>query len=316
MKLRSRVSIQSCVESLPVSTRRASFVLTAVVVICFASGSRAGEPRDCGRFLHNGVTAHRGNSAEWPENTLAAFRSAIEVGADWIELDVYRTRDGQLVVIHDRNTARVGDKNLVVAESTYEQLLTVDVATGFRKQHGKGVEDCQAHRIPLLEDVLRIVTAQCRTRVSLQPKMDCVADAMALVKRFHAEKWVGFNDGNLAYMAEVKRLAPAVPVFWDLAKTDIDADIRTALEHRFESVVLKSTIVTAECVTKLKQARIEVGVWTVNDPETMRRLLQMGVERIYTDDPRALLALQAERKPTASKSGAPRSHRILRRRGR
>ena len=138
----------------------------------------AGRP-DTGPVLHNGVTAHRGNSGEFPENTLAAFQSGIDIGADWIELDVFRTKDGKLVVIHDGTTERVGNKNLVVADSTYEQLLAVDVATDFRQRNNKPIETVPKHTIPLLEEVLRLVMTQNKTRVSIQPKMNCVADAIA-----------------------------------------------------------------------------------------------------------------------------------------
>ena len=247
-------------------------------------------------FLENGATAHRGNSSEYPENTIPAFASGIEVGADWIELDIFRTKDGKLVVIHDRTTGRVGDSNLAVAESTYEELAEVDVATDFRRRCGKAVEECPPQRIPLLEDVLRLVKKQDRTRVSIQPKMDCVADAVALIRSLKAERWVGFNDGNLQYMAEVKRLAPNVPVFWDRGtNTDIDEDIRIARQHAFESLVLHHEGVTPEKVQKIKAAGIKVGAWTVNDPAVMRRLTDMGIERLYTDDPRRLLSLKSGR---------------------
>ena len=109
-------------------------VSLAIVVINSANTALGDEPTT-GPFLHNGVTAHRGNSGEHPENTIAALMSGIEVGADWIELDIFRTKDGKLVVIHDRTTERVGDKNLLVADCTYEPLLTVDVATEFRQWH-------------------------------------------------------------------------------------------------------------------------------------------------------------------------------------
>src|SRR5690606_3953569 len=87
-----------------------------------------------------GVTAHRGNSWDFPENTIPAFESAIKLGVDWAELDIHRTRDGKLVVIHDKSTGRVGDKNLEVARSTYEELLSVDVATEFRTAKGRTAE--------------------------------------------------------------------------------------------------------------------------------------------------------------------------------
>ena len=246
-------------------------------------------------FLKNGVTAHRGNSGEFPENTIPAFQSGIDVGADWIELDILRSQDGQLVVIHDNSTGRVGDRNLVVSTSTYDELLTVDVATNFRKRTGKSLRECPAQSIPLLKDVLQLVLKQSRTRVSIQPKMDCVADAVGLIKQLNAESWVGFNDGNLGYMAEVKHLAPEIPVFWDRGKdTNIEQDILTAQEHGFESLLLHHEGVTPQKIAKIKAAGIEVGAWTVNDQPTMTRLLAAGVERLYTDDPRLLLLLKSK----------------------
>jgi len=269
------------------------FLLGAPSVTC----CRVAESSAADSFLRNGVTAHRGNSGEFPENTLPAFQSGIDVGADWIELDILRTQDGKLVVIHDRSTGRVGDKNLGVVESTYEELQTVDVATDFRRRSGKAVAECPPQRIPLLKDVLRLVMAQAQTRASIQPKMNCVADAMALVRSLGAERWVGFNDGNLEYMAEVKRLAPDIPVFWDRGgNTDVDDDIAAATQHGFESVVLHHGGITAEKARKLKAAGLEAGVWTVNDRPTLLRLLAMGVERIYTDEPRLLLAIHAEQR--------------------
>jgi glycerophosphoryl diester phosphodiesterase len=246
-------------------------------------------------FLHNGVTAHRGNSGEFPENTLPAFASGIELGADWLELDIFRTKDGKLVVIHDRTTERVGDQNVNVAEATYEQLLTVDVATDFRRRTGSSLEQVPVERVPLLEDVLRLVKQQSRTRVSIQPKMDCVAEAVDMVKDLQAEAWVGFNDGNLQYMAAVKRLAPEIPVFWDRgASTDIADDISVAGQHGFESLVLHHSGVTVEKVQQINAAGLEVGAWTVNDGAVMEKLLGMGVERIYTDQPGTLLALNSQ----------------------
>lgn len=247
-------------------------------------------------FLANGVTAHRGNSSEFPENTMPAFQSGIDVGADWIELDILRTKDGQLVVIHDETTNRVSNRKLIVAESTYEELEVVDVATDFRRRTGKTLGECPPHRIPLLKDVLRLVIKQSRTRLSIQPKMDCVADAVALIQEMKASPWVGFNDGNLQYMAEVKRLAPNIPVFWDRGRdTNIDEDIRTAKKHGFETLVLHHEGVTPDRASKIKAAGIEVGAWTVNEAAMMERMLDAGVERLYTDRPRSLLSLKAER---------------------
>lgn len=254
-------------------------------------------------FLSNGVTAHRGNSGDFPENTMAAFRSGIDVGADWIELDILRTKDGRIVVTHDRTTKRVGDVDLNVEDSTYVELAKVDVAFDFRRRMKKTLAECPPQRMPLLKDVLRLVMKQNGTRVSIQPKTDCVADTVALVRSLKAERWVGFNDGNLDYMSEVKRIAPEIPVFWDRGSdTNIDDDITTARKHGFEAMVLHNAGVTLEKVRKINAAGIEVGAWTVNDRTMMSRLLDAGVERLYTDHPRVLLTLRAERLGSETKN--------------
>lgn len=266
-----------------------SFALAVNLPVCHAQPPT-------GAFLQNGVTAHRGNSGEFVENTLPAFQSGIELGADWVELDIFRTKDGQLVVLHDRTTERLGDKNLVVAESTYEELRAVDVATEFRRRTGKTLAECPPQSIPRLDDVLQLVMKQGRTRVSIQPKMDVVAEAVALVRKLGAERWVGFNDGSLPYMSEVKRLAPELPVFWDRgANTDLDDDIRIARQRGFESLVVHVSGVRPEKVKKIHDAGLEAGAWTVNDRAGMIAMLDMGIDRLYTDQPRQLLALHAGR---------------------
>lgn len=247
-------------------------------------------------FLKNGVTAHRGNSGEFPENTIPAFKNGIEAGADWIELDVLLTNDGRLVVSHDATTGRVGDQSLEIARSDYQQLLTVDVATDFRKRHNQTIQACPPGRIPLLQDVLELVVQQHRTRVSIQPKMDCVGEIISLVRKRNAENWVGFNDGNLEWMSEVKRLAPAIPVFWDRGpQTNIDEDIKIVKMKGFESLIIRADGLTIEKVQKIQAAGLQAGAWTVNNVEEMSRLLKIGVDRIYTDYPQRLLELQLQR---------------------
>jgi len=270
-------------------------MLAAFVAIGLFAPLGAAEMKVVGsrEFLRNGVTAHRGNSGECPENTLAAFQSAIAAGADWVELDVHRTRDGKLVISHDRTTWRVGNRDLEISKSTCEQLRKLDVAADFRRRHGKSLAQCPPQRMPLLEEVLRLMMTQRQSRVSIQPKTNCVSEVVAMVRQLGAEAWVGFNDGNVNYMAEAKRLAPGIPVFWDRGESDIAADIRTAKQHGFETLVLNERAVTPQKVAQLKQAGLGVGVWTVDDPLAWERFLAMGIERIYTDHPRRLLAFKA-----------------------
>ncbi len=275
---------------------RAAFVLEVAIAAIACQVAHGAEPATGTPFARNGVTAHRGNSTDFPENTLAAIQGGIDAGADWLEIDVCRTRDGKLAVVHDPTTGRVGDKSLAVADSTYEELLAVDVATDFRRRTGRSIQEVPRHTIPLLEEILRLVMTQQKTRVSIQPKSPCVAEVIALVRQLKAEPWVGLNDGSIEYMAEAKRLAPELPVFWDRSQSSIDADLQVAKKHGFESLVLYYPTVTKEIVDSIHAAGLEAGVWTINDRQKMLGMLDLGVDRIYTDAPRLLLQLKDARR--------------------
>jgi glycerophosphoryl diester phosphodiesterase len=240
-----------------------------------------------------GVTAHRGHSTAFPENTLSAFQAGIDAGADWVELDIFKTKDGKIVVFHDRTTGRITENKLVIADTSYEELSQLDVATDFRKRQALTIEQCPVQRMPLLSEAIELIMKQKRTRLSIQPKADIVDAAIAIVKTARAEKMVGFNDGNLKYMSDVKHLNSRIPVFWDRpADSDIDEDIRVAKERGFESLVINSKGITPEKVQKVKAAGLEIGAWTVNAREEMDTLLKMGIERIYTDDPDLLIEVK------------------------
>lgn len=251
-------------------------------------------PLDTTRVV-KGVTAHRGNSIAFPENTLLSFQGGIAAHADWVELDIHKTKDGQIVVSHDATTKRTGDIDLVIANSTYQELQQVDIATDFRKSKGLSLEQCPAQRIPLLQEAVALIMKQKRTHLSIQPKADCVPEAIAIVKQQKAQKMVGFNDGSLIYMSQVKQLAPEIPVFWDrLPNTDIDDDIKVAKQKGFETIVIYYKGITTDKVNKIKAAGIIPGAWTVDDRMVMADLLHMGVERIYTDDPKLLITVKKE----------------------
>jgi glycerophosphoryl diester phosphodiesterase len=248
-------------------------------------------------FMNNGVTAHRGYSGKYPENTLRAFRAALEASADWIECDLFKTADGRIVITHDANTARVADKRLVVAESTYAQLSQLDVAHGFRTRHELTLEECPRDTMPRLEDLLKILKRQHRTRVSLQPKQDIVDEVVALVRELEAESWVGFNEGSLARVRRVKELAPQLPVFYDTNGIQTEQHIQQAQKYGFEAIVMHHAQVSAQDVRLIRAAGLEAGAWTVNDAAEMKRLLKLGVTRIYTDFPDRLLELKVALDP-------------------
>lgn len=263
-------------------------VIISVFMGCKSSGDR--------NFVRNGATAHRGNSADYPENTIPAFKSALSLGVDWIELDIHKTKDGQIVVIHDATTSRVGNRNLQVSEVTFEELKSVDVAHEFRIRKKLTLKEYSSLSVPLLSDIIRLIMQQNETRLSIQPKANCVKETIAMIKKLNAEPWVGFNDGSLHKMKEVKKEAKLIPVFWDRpADTNIDEDLKIAQKEGFESIVINHFGITKAKVDKIHEAGLEIGAWTVNDPARTKTLLSMGVDRIYTDHPRRLMQLLREK---------------------
>lgn len=244
-------------------------------------------------FKHNGVTAHRGNSSEYPENTIAAFQSALSLGVDWIELDIHRTSDGQIVVTHDAGTKRVGDIDLQIGHVRFQELTSADVAYQFRSSRNLTLAECPSARIPLLSDVIQLILQQNQTRISLQPKANCIKEALTVVKELKAEKWIGFNDDDLRTIREVRRHAESVPLFWERpAGADIDEDLHIAEREVVEALVINHNGITKPTVDKIHQGGLQVGAWTVNKAVKMKMLLGMGVDRIYTDKPRLLLQLR------------------------
>ncbi len=267
-------------------------VFATMVTIAAALGGAALAAAGEDRPLTPGVTAHRGNSAAFPENTLPAFAAGLRLGADWLELDVRLSKDGELVVIHDADTRSVGDRNLVIAEHTYAELAQVDAATGFRARHQLSPAQCPPQRLPRLGEVLELVKQAGRGRVSLQPKADCVDQIVALVKRLQAEAWVGFNDGSLAKLRRARELLPQTPIFWDLGeRPDLDEAIPTATAEGFTGLVVHQNGLTAAGVARIAAAGLEPGVWTVNEEKKMAELLAWGVRRFYTDEPERLIAV-------------------------
>jgi glycerophosphoryl diester phosphodiesterase len=259
-----------------------SFCATEYAVKSSASAKKPAE---------NGVTAHRGNSGEYPENTLSAFESAILLGADWIELDVLRTKDGYVVVSHDVSTKNIAGVDMDISNSTLEELQKLDMAVGFRKGRRLTETECPPRPILLLEDAIRLILKYKKTKVSIQPKNKCIDESIEIIRKLDAVQWVGFNDISLPYMTRVKELEPTIPVFWDRENFNPE-DIEIAKKYGFETLVIFSEQLTPEHVKLVKAAGLKIGVWTVNNPALMKKFLQWGVDRIYTDIPRLLISLK------------------------
>lgn len=221
------------------------------------------------------IFAHRGASAERPENTLAAFRRALALKVDGIELDVHVTRDGVPVVFHDDDLRRLtGEPGRIAARSWREvQRLRV-----------RGAEP-----IPRLVDVLRLTRGRCIVQIEIKAGVP-VAPVVRAVKAARAMEWVVLASFSVGLVRDARRLAPTVPRMLisdgkrscaSLARQLAACDAAgISVDHR--------AIRSAGWVRWFQTRGFSVWSWTVNDARTARRLAGWGVGAWLGDNPALL----------------------------
>ncbi len=244
--------------------------------------------------------AHRGASAEHPENTLPAFRRALELGADVLELDVHMTADGTIVVSHDPTGKRMAGVNKAIRRCSLAQVQSWDVAHGFVPRGGELKGRQSSYRIPTLDPVLtEFPTA--RLNVDIKQRRPCVIKALlALLRRHGAQQRVTLASFYAATIRQVRRLGYAGPT--SLARREVirlifSPQLLYRLWSRGGSAVqvpLRSgplDLSSQAFIDKCHRCGLRVDYWTVNDPQTAEVLLARGADGIMTDDPAALADL-------------------------
>jgi glycerophosphoryl diester phosphodiesterase len=242
------------------------------------------------------IVAHRGASSTRPENTLASFEEALRLGARIVELDVRRSSDGVAVVMHDPSVDRTTDGTGFVHELTAAELSSLNAGTAI-----------EPAPVPTLDEVLACVSGRAAVAVEIknipgepafEPAREPIVEAVhvALDRFDGAVLVVSFNPASLAAS---KALAPHVPT--GFLTTDL-VDPREALGYAVaagHNMVLPGTrasIPAGEAfVEEVHVAGLRAGTWTVDDPETVRMLLDRGFDAIASNDPEMALGVLADR---------------------
>jgi glycerophosphoryl diester phosphodiesterase len=231
--------------------------------------------------------AHRGASAHAPENTLAAFQLAHEQGARLIEFDVKLTADKQVVIIHDQTVDRTTNGTGRVSQLTQKELKALDAGSWFG-------EKFRGEPLPTLDEVFSNVGSKLYMNVELTnyaSPFDGLVDKVAeLVNKHRIQNRILFSSFFPTNLMRARKLLPEVPRgqlilpgksgWWQRAWGNW-IDVQAV--HPYTSDVSAETVNQAHA-----RGRI-VHVWTVNDPEDMRRLCGLGVDGFFTDDPLAAL---------------------------
>jgi glycerophosphoryl diester phosphodiesterase len=236
------------------------------------------------------ILGHRGAAKERPENTLAAFRRAIEVGADGVEFDVQRTQDGELVVIHDERLDRTTNSTGWVKDHTLAALRKLDAGRWFGPAY-------RGERIPLLREVLdlvgpaaRVINVELKNSRVPYPGMEAqVVEALRHSGVFDRTVVSSFNHESLR---RVKALDPTIRT-GVLYVIPWRSPIAKAVRLGADAIHPSRLAVSRPLVRRAHQAGLRVCAWTVNRPEDFRRTAACGVDAIITDHPLAMRALRA-----------------------
>jgi glycerophosphoryl diester phosphodiesterase len=247
------------------------------------------------------VAAHRGGAALWPENSLLAFRNAVALGADYLEFDVHLSRDGEAVVIHDPTLDRTTTGSGPVRDRTLDELR----ALRLKERSGAVTEE----RVPTLDEVAALGAAG-RRRLLLEIKVDAAGArypgieervlaaldrhgmaASTVVMAFEAETW-----------RRVRALRPDVRAgaLYSARGVGGGEGVARAIEDARAGGVgfvgLEERLVDPPAVAQAGAAGILLGVWTVNEPAAMRRLIDEQVGILITDRPDLAIDLLTHRR--------------------
>lgn len=265
------------------SKRRVRTIEAVVLLVSVACGSfyiyriATGEANFNIEYLHTmEVTAHRGASGVCPENTMPAFEAAVELGADWIELDVQQTRDGQIVVMHDTNLKRTTGLNRNIWEADYEEVAALDAGSWFSEEYA------DTH-IPLLSEVLEFAKENhVRLNIELKPTGHEVGFEQAVVDLVREYEFVEdcvVTSQSYTTLQEVRACDPEIKTVYvmgvaygNLLKLDAA-----------DAFSVRAVNITSSMVQRVHNGHKELYAWTVNSRSTVEKMIRLGVDNIITD---------------------------------
>ncbi len=234
------------------------------------------------------IVAHRGASADAPENTVPAFQLAWEQGADAVEGDFRLTSDGQIVCIHDAHTPKIAGTKLTVRKSTLAELRALDV----------GVHRGEVFRgtvIPTIAEVFATIPEHGKIFIEIKcgkeiipPLLEAITNAGLSVEQIVV---ICFKKGVIR---ELKAQAPGCKALWisnfkkgwsGRTTPAVETVLATLKEIRADGFSSSKDVPDEDFIKRVKAEGYDYNVWTVDDPDTAKRLRQWGVDSITTNRP-------------------------------
>lgn len=237
--------------------------------------------------------AHRGVSSIYPENTIAAFKEAINIKCDGIELDVHKSRDNKLVIIHDEDIKRTYIGKGLIKDFTLEELRTF-------KNRENNIVDNNEDRIPTLDEVLELIKDR-KIILNIELKTDVIhykdieKDVLDMINKYKIKDRViisSFNHNSLKICRELDKDIKLGALY----DKNINNVVQYARELSFNAIHPEVTLISKELINEAHKNDIKVNVYTVDYKFIMKRLINMGVDGIFTNKPQVLKKVLEEMK--------------------
>ncbi len=223
------------------------------------------------------VTAHRGASVKYPENTMSAFKGAKELGADWIELDVQQTKDKKLIVLHDTNLRRTTGVNKNTWEVTFDEVKNLDAGSFFS-------DEFKGEKIPLLEEVIEFAKENdIKLNIELKPtgnETDFESSVVDLINKYDfasssviTSQVYSVIENVKNYDKNIKTVYVMSLAYGDILKLD-----------KADAFSIEASSINKTLVNKIHNSGKEVYAWTVNTKESITDMINLNVDNIITDD--------------------------------
>lgn len=235
--------------------------------------------------------AHRGASSVYPENTILAFKEAISLGCDGIELDVHKSKDNVIVVIHDEDIRRTFRGKGLVKDYTLEELRSFKC----RQRDFRENQECL---IPTLEEVLQLIKNN-NVFLNIELKTDVIhyenieEDVINLVKKYNLKDKVlisSFNHKSLEICKKIDKEIEVGALYSKRIKNVIDY----AKLLKFDAIHPKFALISKELIDEAHNNGIKVNVYTVNKESRMKRLISFNADGIFTDYTSILKSVKEE----------------------
>lgn len=223
------------------------------------------------------VTAHRGASALYPENSRSAFEGAIALGANWIELDVQQTKDGQIIIMHDTNLKRTTGVDRNIWEMNYADLQQLEIGSWFSTEF-------TGEPIMLLSEAIELAKENnIRLNIELKPtghEEDFEKHVIDIVKEYGFENECVVTSQVYEVLKRIKNYDPDIYTVYVMSVAYGNIYKLKAAD----SFSVKHSFITRNLVSTVHNAGKEIYAWTVNSEYQINQMISMNVDNIITDD--------------------------------